>query len=315
MGMRIIRTLVAGLAILSIGSFGADAQAQASKAKAAASVNGEQISQSELKVLLDARPSPVPLSAEQQKQLKQAALDMLIDDALMRQFLGKHTQTPTSVEITKELDDLKEALKKQKKTLEQFLHDSRQSEEHLRKDVVARLRWKSYLTTRFPDSEVKAFYDANKVFFDKVFVKASHILVKVSDNATASERQAAKNKLETLRQEIIGGKMKFADAATKYSECSSKEKGGDIGPFPYKFVVVEPFAKAAFSMKVGEISDLVTTDFGFHIITVTERSAGETSDFNSLRNTIREVIAQDTDLYQRILADQRKAAKIEISAP
>jgi len=299
-------------AVLASGGNWAAAQ-PVKKEKPAALVNGETIAQAELKAVLDARPSPVPLSAEQQKQLKQAALDMLIDDMLMRQFLRKNSQAPTAAEITKEIDLVKTALKKQNKTLEEFLRDSRQNEEQLRQDVAARLQWKAYLGTRFTEAQLKTYYETNKVFFDKVFVKASHILVKVSVNASPAEKQAARNKLETLRQEITAGKIKFADAARKYSDCPTKDKGGDIGQFPFKFAVVEPFAKAAFALKKGEMSDIVASDFGMHLILVTDRTAGEASDFHALRETVREVMAQEMELYQRVIADQRKAAKIEIN--
>lgn len=302
--------------LLLVTSAGAVIGQTAKQEKPAAIVNGEQISQAELRALLDARPSPVPLSAQQQKELKQSAIDMLIDDLLMRQFLRKVAKPPTPEEMGKELEELKTALKKQDKTLDQFLRESKQTEEQLRQDMVARLQWKAYLVARFPDdTQLKAYYEANKPFFDKVFVRASHILVKFNGNATAAEKQAARNKLETIRQDIVAGKISFADAARKYSECPTKDKGGDIGSFPFKFVVVDPFAKAAFSMKKGDVSEVVTTDFGVHLIMVTDRTAGEPSSFDRLRETIREVMAQEMELYQRVLAEQRKAAKIEVNLP
>lgn len=284
----------------------------AAQAKPAALVNSEGISPADVKLILDQRPSPVPLTQAQQKELRQAALDMLIDDTLMRQFLKKNTPPAAPAEIQKEIEELKDALKKQNKTLDQFLKEGKQSEEQLRTDISARVQWKSYLVTRFPETEVKTYYEANKVFFDKVFVRASHILVKLPASASAAEKQTAKAKLETLRNEILAGKLDFAEAAKKHSECPSKDKGGDIGQFPYKFVVVDAFAKAAFSQKVGSISDVVSSEFGLHIIKTTERSDGQSSTFDSVKETVREVMAQDTDLYNRILADQRKAAKIEV---
>src|SRR5207253_8677424 len=135
--------------------------------------------------------------------------------------------------------------------------------------------------------------EANKVLFDKVFVRASHILVKIGPTAPAAEKQNARAKLETVRQEIVAGKLDFAEAAKKYSDCPSKDKGGDIGPFPYKFVVVEPFAKAAFAMKKGDVSDIVATDFGLHLIKVTDRTQNETTSFESVKESVRDVMAQD----------------------
>ncbi len=278
----------------------------------AATVNGEAVSMAEVKAILEQRPSPVPLTAAQQRELRLAAVEMLIDDVLMRQFLRKEAPPATAAEIDKEMGDLKDALKKQSKSLEQFLRESKQSPEQLQKDVVARLQWKHYLLVRFPEPDVKSYYEVNKMYFDKIFVRASHILIKLPQNATPLERQAAKDKLEALRSELVADKRDFAEAAKKISDCPSKDKGGDLGSFPYKFVVVEPFAKTAFAMQVGEISNVVATEFGLHLIKVTERTAGESSHFELQKGMVREVMAQDQELYNRILVEERKTAKIDI---
>src|SRR5439155_19305461 len=105
----------------------------------------------------------------------------------------------------------------------------------------------------------------------------------------------------------------FEEAATKYSECPvSKKKGGDIGPFPFKFAVVEPFAKAAFTAKVGDITDIVQSDYGLHLIKVTERTPGEASNFETLKDRIRDIYAQEQEWYQHVLSDQQKNSKIEV---
>jgi parvulin-like peptidyl-prolyl isomerase len=304
------------LAILGLCASQAHAQAKVTPASAtvekpAAHVNGEAIPMADLRAILEARPSPVPLTAAQQRELHQAALDMLIDDLLMRQFLRKNAPPAQPAEIKKEIDELNEALKKKTMTLEQFLREGKQTEEQFHQDVRARIQWKHYLAARFPEAQAKTYYETNKVLFDKVFVTASHILVKLGPTASDIEKQNARAKLQTIRQEILAGKLDFAEAAKKYSDCPSKDKGGDIGPFPYKFVVVEPFAKAAFALKKGDISDIVVTDFGLHLIKVTDRTQSENTTFESVKDAVREVIAQDMDLYQNILAEQRKGAKIE----
>ena len=287
--------------------------AQTPAGKAAAMVNGEAIPLAELQAVLNSRPpSPVVLKADQKREMEKAALDMLIEDALMRQFLKKTVPAAGPADINKELTDLVTALKKQNKSLADFLKEGGQTEEQLKGDISARLMWKAYLMQKLPDATVKTYYDANKVFFDKVMVKASHILVKVKAGATAAEKQAALAKIQAVRQEIVGGKIKFEDAAQKYSDCPSKSKGGDIGYFPYKFVVVPPFAQAAFSTPKDQISNVVSTDFGLHIIKVTDRTKEEPSDFQKIKDAVREVYAQDLDLYQTVLTEQRKNAKIEI---
>lgn len=309
--MRRVRRMghfILGVAGLFMCASWANAQATGS----AAVVNGEAIPMSDVQLLLSQRPSPVELTAEQKKQLQQSALNVVIDDVLMRQFLKVNAPPPAPAEVQKEVDDLGKVLQQQKMTFQEFLKQNAQTEAQLRADIAAKVQWKKYLQRQFSDAQMKQYYDANKIFFDKVFVRASHILLRVSSNATPQERNDARQQLLTIRQEILTGKVSFADAAKKHSTCPTKDKGGDIGHFPYKFVVVEPFAKAAFAMKVGEVSDIVTTDFGLHIIQLTERLPGEPSSFEAIKETVREVYAQETSLFQQILAQQRKTAKIQV---
>ncbi|MBI1832118.1 MAG: peptidylprolyl isomerase [Planctomycetes bacterium] len=281
----------------------------------AATVNGEKVLIGDVKKILDQRPYPVTLTEEQKKQLRHAALDVLIEDVLMRQYLNKHVPQINPADFNKEVQDLIEGLKKEMKTLDQFLAATNQTKEQVSRDIAAKLQWRVMLTRFCPDDKAKGYYAENKLFFDKVFVKASHILIKLDAKTAPADRAKVTEQLRVLRQEILTGKVRFEEAAKKYSDCPSKEKGGDIGQFPYKFVVVPEFAKAAFSMKKGELSDVVTTNYGLHLIWVTDRTAGELSTFDGIKDTVREVWAQDEDLYQRILVDQRKNGAVKVEMP
>lgn len=88
-------------------------------------------------------------------------------------------------------------------------------------------------------------------------IKASHILVKTKEEA------------DKIREEIIAGKP-FEEAAREYSLCPSSRDGGDLGFFGRNMMVVE-FDHAAFELKVGELSQPVNTDFGWHLILVTDK--------------------------------------------
>jgi parvulin-like peptidyl-prolyl isomerase len=308
-GSRAIRRGVSAFLLTFVA---APLLAQGPANRAAAVVNGEAIPMSEVQAILDERPPPVALPKQQQEEMRRAALNMLIDDALMRQFLRKTMAAPTQAEFNHEMNELLDVLKKQNKTLEQFLREGKQTQEQLRVDIVSKLQWKAYLQKRLPDASIKSYFDQNRIFFDKVMVRASHILVKVKPNATPQEKQAALNRIQTIRNEIMTGKVDFAEAAKKYSDCPSKSKGGDIGMFPYKFAVVEPFAKAAFAMKINDVSGVITTDFGLHVIKVTGRTQPEPANFEAIKDGVREVYAQDLDLYQQILGQQRKTSTVEV---
>ena len=288
-----------------------------------AMVNGEKILVADVKKVLDQRPYPITLTEEQKKSLRMAALDVLVEDAIMRQYLTKHVPNVGQAAFDAEVKELTADLKKQSKTLEIFLKETKQTQEQLSKDIVARLQWKQLLGRFCPDDKAKTYYDTNKLFFDKIFVRASHILIKLDAKATKDQRDKAEQQLRVIRQEILAGKITFEDAAKKYSDCPTKfnrekEKdrpAGDIGQFPYKFVVVPEFSKVAFAMKKGEMSDVVQTSYGLHLIWVTDRTAGENSNFATLKDTVREVWAQEEDLYARILADQKKNGQIKLDLP
>ena len=74
----------------------------------------------------------------------------------------------------------------------------------------------------------------------------------------------------------------------KNSQCPSAPRGGDLDFIARKWMVEEPFAKAAFAMKVGDLSDIVTTDYGLHLILVTDRKAGTPTTFEQVADEVRE---------------------------
>ena len=98
-------------------------------------------------------------------------------------------------------------------------------------------------------------------------ITASHILIGHAEASSASTRlgrEDALAQIETIKTEIAGG-ASFTDQAIEHSDCPSSSKGGDLGPFGPGAMVPE-FDTAAFELEVGEISDVVETDFGFHLI-------------------------------------------------
>jgi len=310
---------LAGAAVLALAAGRAPAQAPAAPAAKApappaAVVNGEAILMAELTAVLNQQPPPPnPLTDAQKKELARAALDMLIDDLLMRQFLRANAPAIPPAEVAKQLAELKDGLAKKNQKFEDFLKENGQTEQQIALEIAARLQWASYAKSRLPDDAIKKYYDANKYFFDKVAVRASHILLKVPPTAKEEEVKAAQARLEALRQELVAGKLDFAEAAKKHSDCPSKKDGGDIGFFPYKFVVLEPFAKAAFALKVGEVSGVVQTDYGLHLIKATDRNNGEASNFDRIKEEVREVAAQE--IQASLLDAQRRTAKIQVNLP
>lgn len=307
--MLVLPVVAAVLVLSNVQS----AQCQEDAEKVAAVVNGEKIMLTEIQKLLKRDTPPIhPLTREQKREMYQMAMDMLVNDILMRQFLAKNAAPADPNEVNKEIAGLKEALAAKKTTFSKFLEDTMQTEEQLKEEIVARIQWRNYVQRRIPDDLVKKYYDKNKVFFDKIFVRASHILMKTGEKATPEEKLEIQKKLVAIKANIEAKTISFAEAAKKYSDCPSAKQEGDIGHFPYKFAVADSFAEAAFALKVGQISQPVETGFGYHLILVTDRTKGEPSDFNQIKDVVRDVYAQEVQLHQNIIDEQRKASQVRV---
>jgi len=142
-------------------------------------------------------------------------------------------------------------------------------------------------TIKVDDEEVKKFYNDNASKFQgNEQRRASHILIGFGVNATPEQKQQAKAKAEALLATIKKNPKSFEELAIKNSQDpGSAAKGGDLGSFG-RGAMVKPFEDAAFSMKVNEVSNLVESEFGYHIIKLTEIT-GQKSDFDSLKAQIK----------------------------
>jgi peptidyl-prolyl cis-trans isomerase D len=117
------------------------------------------------------------------------------------------------------------------------------------------------------DEQARTYYDGNSARFQEQERRhASHILIKIDSGADAKARQATKTKAEQVLAEVKRAPAKFVELAKKYSQDpGSGEHGGDLGSFTRE-MMVKPFSDAAFAMKQGEISGLVESQYGYHII-------------------------------------------------
>ena len=135
------------------------------------------------------------------------------------------------------------------------------------------------------DDDIKNYYEDNiSTFHEPKKIKARHILFKLDDKATEDKEKEVKEKAQSVLKEVREGKD-FAELAKKYSDCPSKEKGGDLGYFSAG-QMVKPFEDAAFKMKAGEISDLLRTEFGYHIIKAEDVKEERTRPLEEVRGEI-----------------------------
>lgn len=140
--------------------------------------------------------------------------------------------------------------------------------------------------------EMKAYYENHEQEFARdEQVKARHILIEVDEEASDEEVEKARQEIEKAARRLEQG-ADFAQVASEMSEAPSADQGGDLGWFGRDSMVQE-FEEAAFALQPGEISDPVRTEYGFHLIQVTERKEAGVQPFTQVQGKIRTRLARD----------------------
>ena len=262
-----------------------------------AHVNGEDVTKADLDRAVQALEARAggPVPAEQRDQVVRGVLDQLIGykvlvqetrarkvavpdadvDARIGQIRG---QFPSEAEFT-------QMLTQRNLTLEQVKSDARQDmaiAKLIEDEIASKVAVKP--------EQVTDFYAKNPDQFKQgESVRASHILISVPKGADAATKAQARDKAEQVLKEVKGG-GDFAALAKQHSaDPGSAAKGGDLGFFQ-QGQMVGPFNDAAFSLAPGAISDLVETDFGFHIIKVAEKKEGRTIPLEEVRPQVEQYL-------------------------
>ena len=279
--------------------------------KVLATVNGENISQKDVNQMLSRYGKQIP--EEQIPAVTKQILDGLITQKLIMQFIRDSKIEVSQAEIEKELNKVREEIKSnpglEGKALEQVLETHGSSIDNLESDIVISLSLEKYLGKDIDDKKIKAYFDENKAAYDGTEIRASHILVDTREMKTDAELAQALEKIKKIKAEVDSGKD-FAEVAKQYSDCPSKDKGGDLNFFKRKGQMVEPFAAAAFALKVGQVSDPVKTPFGYHIIKVTEIKNGTAVKFDDVKQNIKQNMMEEK--AQVLIRQLLEKAKIDV---
>lgn len=157
------------------------------------------------------------------------------------------------------------------------------------------------------DSEVEAYYvKNNNMFQEPEKVKARHILALVKDWNNKEEQEKALAKMTDLKKQIDSG-ADFADLAVKNSDDGSAQNGGDLGFF-YKGQMVKEFEDAAFGLKPGQVSDIVKTQYGYHLLKVEEHVDAKKFSLNEVQDKIKADIikSRGNSLFRNYVLDTYK---------
>ena len=266
-----------------------------------ARVNGEEIKKTEFEEAvqnMEARAGgPVP--AEQRDKVYRDLLDQLVGYKLLTQETKTRKVVVPDADVDARIsqirgqfpseDVFKQMLEQRKLTLEQMRSDARQDmavAKMIQDEVAAKV-------TVTP-AQVDDFYAKNPDQFKEAErVRASHILIAFPDNADAAAKTQARAKAEQVLKDVKSGKDFVALAKEHSQDPGSAANGGDLGFFQ-QGQMVGPFNDAAFSLPPGTVSDLVETNFGYHIIKVAEKQPGRTVPLAEVRPQVEEYLQNKT---------------------
>ena len=319
METKIVRSFALLLLLVALTPFAWAEEAQPPTDKAAV-VNTTVITQAELdsqmRIVVDRLRSSGRLpDVTQLDQIRGQVLENLIARELLYQETLKKGIKVSQDEINAQLINLKSQFPNEAE-FNQALTRMDLTEASIKEKIQRDLALKKLIEDEIvpkvtvSESEIRAFYDNNpETFKQPERVKASHILIKVDPKADSAQKAEAKKKIDMVQAKLQKGED-FGALAKEYSEGPSAPKGGDLGYFS-RGQMVKPFEDAAFAMKPGEVSGMVETRFGYHLIKVTDKTPEGTIPYADVKEKLSEFLKQrkiqeDIQVYVKNLEEKAK---------
>lgn len=230
---------------------------------------------------------------------KEKILDMLVDTKIQLKKAEEMGIKVTDEEVNTEIENAKKYFETEEK-FNEFLKEQNMDldyfKDSVRKDmIISKLREKMTENITVTDAEIKTYYDAHLNEFMQV--KASHILLETKEEA------------QKMLERIKAGENFNELAKQNSKDPSAKDNGGDLGFFGHGDMV-EPFEQAAFALKPGQVSDIVETQYGFHIIKVEDSKIDQ---FEDIKEQLKTTLLNDkiNSEYEKMLEDMRTKANVQ----
>jgi len=255
-----------------------------------------------------------------EKDILQEALQTIVEEKLQLQEGKKRGLVVDDSAVEAAVKDIEKKNGLEEGQLASMLISEGRSMEsyknHIRDQILVSKIVRFELGSRVSISERKIakYYHANqKDFWDPGKARVRHILILTEEGLSADKKKEKYLQAKEILGEIRRGKG-FAAAAKEYSEDISASDGGDVG-FVEKGKMVPEFEKAVYSLKEGAISDIVETEYGYHIIKVEEVLLGGTLPLKDVKNKIKFILSnkKQKSAYDEWMSELRNAAFIEIS--
>lgn len=253
---------------------------------------------------------------EQRSQLERQVLQGLITRTILEQEIESLGITVAEAELQETLSQFKSQFPTED-AYRTALQQQGFTDQSFERELERQMRIERLITTQVMDNltvdeaELRAFYDDNPQYFEQPEqVSARHIIL-TTEGVDEAGRADKRRRLEDIRRRIAGG-ADFGEMAREFSEGPSAGDGGRLGTFGRGQMVPE-FEEAAFSLGVGEVSGIVETQFGYHILEVTDRIPPQSVPYEDVRPSIEEFLMEDTrnQAAQQYVEGLRDAAEVE----
>jgi len=291
--------------------------------KYAAKVNGVKIKNTMLDAAVNnfienQKMLGVDVKEEDKDKLRQDILDELISAELLYQESKKAKLGDLRKNIDEQFENIKKGFQSDKE-FKKILKERGIGQKELKEDIKKGVYIKAFLDGRLynnitvTEEEKRQEYEKNKDRLDiPEQVRASHILINVAPEASEETKAEAKEKIDGLRKRARSG-ADFTELAKADSQCPSAAQGGDLGYFK-RGDMVKPFEDAAFSLEKDQVSDVVETQFGYHIIKVVDKQLARTLSYNEIKDNMERFLLNQRkkEALDKFVKDLREKAKIDI---
>lgn len=300
--------------------------------KIAVTINGVDILESEIEKLIKPQLDMIakqstqlpPTYVEQYaKQLREQYIEQTIRRNLLDEKVKEANIVITDKEVMSTVEEIT-ASQREPLSLEEFkkkMEEYGQSFDEVKEEIRSGLARNRFMEAQWAgkinvtEEDARKYYDENpKQFETPEQVRASHILIKpefTDPNADPNEAKAkARTKTEDLLKQLNDG-ADFAELAKSHSSCPSAPQGGDLGFFP-RGETTPAFENTAFEMEIGKISEIVETEYGYHIIKVTDHKDASTTSIEQAKDDIIKQLTQtkQSELAEEYIESLKAGAKI-----
>lgn len=239
--------------------------------------------------------------ADRQQRLEAVAMEQLVDARLLRMEMERAQVTVGRLDIEQRIAQLKKQMAARGIEWDRFLALSGRDADSITEQIELEIGLDRLIRPKLTPAVVTAGFEKYRRTLDGTRLRVSHVILRPDvargeEGVTATMARAA-----AIRREIVQGAVSFADAARRYSAGPSRARGGDLGVIGREGPMVEPFTKEAFALAKGDVSKPFVTQFGIHIVQVTDVEPGRLG-FEALRPKLEVLLAENLlrDLLTRL---------------